>query len=84
MENGSGSANRSESESRRTELIDVQTVADLLSCSTRTVYRLADAGKMPQPLRLGKLVRWRHKDMSAWLDAGCPPKWKTNARGDCD
>lgn len=55
------------------ELIDVKAVADLLSCSTRHVYRLTDAGKMPAPVRLGVLVRWRTTELSEWLAAGCPP-----------
>ncbi len=57
---------------RTPELLDVQTVADLLQCSTRHVYRLADAGKMPGPLKLGALVRWRRAAVLAWIDDGCP------------
>jgi excisionase family DNA binding protein len=55
------------------QLLDVRAVAQLLDCSTRHVYRLADAGKMPAPLRLGALVRWRRQDLDAWLSAGCKP-----------
>ena len=54
------------------ELLDVQAVAALLGCSSRHVYRLADAGKMPKPLKLGALVRWRRTELISWLDAGCP------------
>ena len=54
------------------ELLDVRAVATLLDCSARHVYRLADAGRMPQPVKLGALVRWRRKDLSDWIDAGCP------------
>lgn len=53
-------------------LLDVNEVASLLSCSARHVYRLADAGRMPQPVKLGQLVRWRRAALSDWLDAGCP------------
>ena len=38
-------------------LLDVRAVAQLLDCSTRHVYRLADNGGMPPPVRLGALVR---------------------------
>ena len=42
------------------ELLDVRAVAELLGgCSTRHVFRLADAGRMPRPIRLGSLVH-RH------------------------
>jgi excisionase family DNA binding protein len=53
-------------------LLDVRAVAALLNCSARHVYRLSDAGRMPPPVRLGALVRWRRQDLDAWLDAGCP------------
>lgn len=53
-------------------LDDVQQVADILSCSTRHVYRLSDAGKMPRPVKLGSLVRWNRAEIEDWLAAGCP------------
>jgi excisionase family DNA binding protein len=46
-------------------------VAALFGCSTRHVYRLADAGHMPPPVRLGALVRWRRQDIDGWLAGGC-------------
>lgn len=57
-------------------LLDVGAVAEMLGCSPRHVYRLADAGRMPGPVRLGSLVRWRLTGpggLREWLDAGCPP-----------
>ena len=53
-------------------LLDVRAVAALLDCSPRHVYRLADAGRMPAPVRVGALVRWRRTDIDSWLAAGCP------------
>ncbi len=58
----------------RSALIDVKGVASLLACSTRHVYRLADAGRMPPPVKLGSLVRWRLEGpggIREWLDSGC-------------
>ena len=52
-------------------LLDVEAVAGLLSCSTRHVYRLADAGRMPRPLKLGALVRWRRNEVLEWIAEGC-------------
>ena len=52
-------------------LVDVQTVASMLDCSSRHVYRLSDAGRMPAPVRLGSLVRWRRLDVEAWIAGGC-------------
>jgi excisionase family DNA binding protein len=53
-------------------LLDVRAVAALLRCSPRHVYRLSDSGKMPPPVRVGALVRWRRADLDRWLAAGCP------------
>ena len=54
------------------ELLDVGAVAELLNCSRRHVYRLSDANRMPQPVRLGQLVRWRRTALQEWLIADCP------------
>jgi len=59
-------------------LLDVKSVADLLGCSPRHVYRMADAGRMPRPVKLGALVRWRRctgdpaTGIEDWIAAGCP------------
>jgi len=54
-------------------LISVNTVARMLSISTRQIWRLRDAGDMPQPLKLGRAVRWRSDEIAAWVRDGCPP-----------
>lgn len=54
------------------KLLDVQGVADLLNVSSRHVYRLADGGKMPRPIKLGAAVRWSRQTIENWIDAGCP------------
>ncbi len=51
---------------------DVNIVAEKLCCSTRHVYRLADAGQMPAPVRLGALVRWDIDEIDRWIVLGCP------------
>ncbi len=55
-----------------TELLDVKGVAELLGCSTRHVYRLADRGAMPPPVKLGALVRWSRSTLVDWIGQGCP------------
>jgi prophage regulatory protein len=43
-------------------------VARQLAICTRTLWRLVEDGQFPQPIRLGrKLVRWRRKDVDAWV-----------------
>jgi len=54
-------------------LLDVRQVASLLGCSTRHVYRMSDAGKMPRPIRLGSLVRWSRASIDEWIAERCPP-----------
>lgn len=55
------------------ELLNVREVSKLLGCSQRHIYRLTDAGKMPRPVKLGALVRWRKTELTKWLETGCPP-----------
>lgn len=63
------------------ELLDVRSVAALLGgCSTRHVYRLADACRMPRPIKLGTLVRWSRAELEAWIGAGCPSRQPVGCR----
>jgi len=55
-------------------LIDAKVTADLLNISSRTLYRLDDLQAIPEPVRLGKLIRWRLAELLAWIDAGCPQR----------
>jgi excisionase family DNA binding protein len=54
------------------ELLDVKAVAHLLTCSTRTVYRLSDANSMPRNIKLGALSRWSRSAVMDWIERGCP------------
>jgi excisionase family DNA binding protein len=54
------------------KLGDVRAVAEKLDCSPRHVYRMADAGRMPAPLRLASLVRWDLEEIDRWIADGCP------------
>lgn len=54
------------------ELLDVQQLAQLLHCSPRHCYRLADRGALPRPVRLGALIRWPRAAIDSWITAGCP------------
>ena len=57
---------------RPAAMLTVEEVAAILKCSPRTVYRLADAGKVPPPCRLGALVRWPANVVQSWISEGCP------------
>ncbi len=62
------------------ELLSVQAVAAMLGCSARHIWRMSDGGKMPRPVKLGALCRWRRASILEWLDAGCPSCRKGGAR----
>ena len=47
-------------------------VARMLNCSPRSVYRLADRGLIPRPVRLGGMVRWPAETVAQWIADGCP------------
>lgn len=47
-------------------------VAEMLGCSPRTVRRLSRSGRMPAPVKIGRLARWRRDELADWLAEGCP------------
>ncbi len=50
------------------DLLKAQQVAQRLSISVRTLWRLVDRGKFPRPIRYTrKLVRWKTSDLTDWL-----------------
>jgi len=60
-------------------LIDMNTVAEQLHCSRRHVERLLASERLPTPVRVGRLVRWRADEVREWIAAGCPNRDKWNA-----
>jgi predicted DNA-binding transcriptional regulator AlpA len=44
-----------------------------LRISDRQVWRMNDSGRMPPPIRIGRLVRWPIATIDAWIADGCPP-----------
>jgi predicted DNA-binding transcriptional regulator AlpA len=56
----------------KSELLDVNAVAALIGASSRTVRRLADWGRMPRPVSLGRMVRWQRSVIEEWIREGCP------------
>ncbi len=60
-------------------MLSVDDVAIMLNCSTRHIWRLADSGRMPRPVKLGNLRRWRRVTLEGWLEEGCPDLRKARA-----
>ena len=57
---------------------DVNAAALKLDLSAKTIRRMADAGKMPGVIRLGRLLRFDLDLMDQWIDQGCPPLHRFN------
>jgi len=49
-------------------LVDVNDASRLLAISTRQVWRLVQAGALPQPLHIGRLSRWRVIDLLGYVE----------------
>ena len=56
----------------KNHMLTIREIAEMLRCSARTLYRLKDAGHMPKPIRIGKLIRWNRSEIEIWINAGCP------------
>jgi excisionase family DNA binding protein len=53
-------------------LLTDREAAALCGVGRSTWRRLLSAGKIPQPLHLGRSCRWRRAEVLDWLDAGAP------------
>ena len=53
--------------------VDADACASRLGISKRHWIRMVDAGKAPQPVRLGRLVRWSIAALEGWESTGCKP-----------
>jgi predicted DNA-binding transcriptional regulator AlpA len=53
-------------------LVDDVGAGQVLGVSRATIQRLRATGRLPEPIRLGRLVRWRVAELRAFAAAGCP------------
>ncbi len=53
-------------------MMDAREAAKLCSFSESMLYKLNRAGKMPPPIRIGALLRWKRSDVVRWIEEGCP------------
>jgi predicted DNA-binding transcriptional regulator AlpA len=54
-------------------MIPVEIVAAKYGCDSRSVFRWADAGKIPFGVKLGSLRRWDVTEIDAHIANGCKP-----------
>jgi predicted DNA-binding transcriptional regulator AlpA len=77
MENGSkrfeqGSAGSPVVESNCVvEMVNARAAAAIVGVSQRSWWRFVAEGRAPQPIRLGRCVRWRLAEIRAWIAGGC-------------
>lgn len=53
-------------------MINARQLAVILQVSPRQVWRMLSAKRVPQPIRIGNVVRWRMAEVEQWIVAGCP------------
>ncbi|MBV8232945.1 MAG: helix-turn-helix domain-containing protein [Planctomycetaceae bacterium] len=54
------------------KLLDVVAVADLLGVCERSVWRWTHGGRLPAPVTIGRVRRWRADVIARWIDDNCP------------
>ncbi len=57
-------------------LVDAVTLAEKLNVHEVTIRKWQSSGKVPRPVRIGRLVKWRLREIEAWIKADCPPRVK--------
>jgi hypothetical protein len=62
--------------------VDREGLALMLLVSPRTIRRMDDSGKLPEPLMLLGCKRWYVEEIHAWLRAGAPPRKQWNTMQD--
>ncbi|WP_390854318.1 helix-turn-helix transcriptional regulator [Aporhodopirellula rubra] len=66
---------------RGRSMLSVDDLSERWRCSTRHVRRMADAGRIPRPIKLGNLCRWPIALIEQWELDGCPNVRNANKRG---
>ena len=61
-------------------LATARTAAAMCGISLRTWRTWDAAGRIPQPVRIGRSTRWRVDELRAWVEAGCPRRAEWEAR----
>ena len=51
------------------QLLTVSDLTDRLKVTRMTIHNRVQTGKFPAPVRIGRSVRWRADEISAWLES---------------
>ena len=55
------------------EMVNANTASAIIGVSRRSWWRFVSEGRAPQPIRLGRCVRWRLAEIRNWIADGCRP-----------
>lgn len=61
-------------------LVPAPRAAQICGKSVRTWRAWQASGLIPAPVRVGRSLLWRVRDLEAWVAAGCPPRDEWDAR----
>ena len=58
--------------------VNAKEAAELCGISRTLWYDLKNAGRIPEPIRLGRRTLWRVDEIQKWMTAGCPglDRWR--------
>ena len=67
----------------KAELLTTREACLLLSIGRSTLCRDSASGRIPRPVRIGRKLRWRRRELQDWIQAGAPALtvWKWNRGG---
>jgi excisionase family DNA binding protein len=51
-------------------MLSAKALADLLDVDAKTVRRWREEGRLPEPIQIGGVIRWRAEDIDDWLGGG--------------
>ena len=55
------------------EMVNANTASAIIGVSRRSWWRFVSEGRAPQPIRLGRCVRWRLAEIRNGIADGCRP-----------
>ena len=55
-------------------LLNATQAAARCGCSVRTWRTWDRSGRTPLPIRIGRALYWRPKELADWVEAGCPDR----------
>jgi predicted DNA-binding transcriptional regulator AlpA len=63
--------------------VDAKQLSRMLNICVRHIRRMDAAHLMPEPVKLGRCVRWYVDTIRRWVEAGCPSRreWEATQGG---